>query len=176
MLTISNLGKRFGISRTTILYYEREGLLQPASRAANGYRWYGEQEISRLERIKEYRSFGVAVRDIRTLLDEESELAHESLLKKRFSELEIEIQRLRSQQESLLTLLRQSKVVPDGIMTRERWSEIMRGAGMTEMDMRNWHREFESREPLAHQEFLESLNIDQAEIRRIRKWSRQRGP
>jgi hypothetical protein len=37
--------------------------------------------------------------------------------------------------------------------------------------MRKWHREFEAREPVAHQEFLESLNLDADEIRRIRDWS-----
>ncbi|NIA27295.1 MAG: MerR family DNA-binding transcriptional regulator [Desulfobulbaceae bacterium] len=35
MLTISKLAKRFGLSRATILYYEREGLLDPAGRATS---------------------------------------------------------------------------------------------------------------------------------------------
>jgi hypothetical protein len=50
----------------------------------------------------------------------------------------------------------------------------MRAAGMSDGDMRNWHCEFETREPLAHQEFLESLNLDSDEIRRIRRWSQER--
>ena len=58
-------------------------------------------------------------------------------------------------------------------MTRSRWSSIMRAAGMSNEDMRNWHREFESREPEAHQEFLESLNIESEEVTRIREWSRK---
>lgn len=47
----------------------------------------------------------------------------------------------------------------------------MIAAGMSNDDMRYWHREFEAREPLAHQEFLESLNLDNNEIGRIRRWS-----
>lgn len=39
-------------------------------------------------------------------------------------------------------------------------------------DMQNWHKEFEKLEPDAHQEFLESLNIDEQEIKQIREWSR----
>ena len=35
MLTISKLGKRFGLSRATILYYEREGLLEQAPESLN---------------------------------------------------------------------------------------------------------------------------------------------
>ena len=49
----------------------------------------------------------------------------------------------------------------------------MRAAGMSDEDMRNWHREFEAREPLAHQEFLESLYLDTDEIRQIRHWSQE---
>ena len=42
---------------------------------------------------------------------------------------------------------------------------------MSDEDMRNWHREFEAREPLAQEEFLKSLNLDADEIKRIRGWS-----
>ena len=51
MLTVTRLARRYGISRTTILYYERQGLLLPAHRSENGYRWYSDAEIERLEAI-----------------------------------------------------------------------------------------------------------------------------
>jgi len=173
MLTISKLAKRFGLSRATILYYEREGLLEPASRAANGYRWYGEREIERLKQIAGFRSYGVSVRDIRELLARDSDQAHEQILRKRFAQMETEIQDLRRQQQSLLAILEQTPEAPQPPMSKERWSGIMRAAGMSDGDMSNWHREFEAREPLAHQEFLESLNLDSDEIRRIRHWSQE---
>ena len=171
MLTISKLGKRFGLSRATILYYEREGLLEPASRAANGYRSYGNKEIARLQQIVGFRSYGVPVRDIRELLARDSDQAHEQILRKRFAQMETEIQDLRRQQRSLLAILEQGQDSPQPAMSKERWSGIMAAAGMSDDDMRNWHCEFEAREPLAHQEFLESLNLDTVEIERIRRWS-----
>jgi len=171
MLTISKLGKRFGLSRATILYYEREGLLDPASRAANGYRWYGDSEVERLQQIVGFRSYGVPVRDIRELLAKDSDQAHEQILRKRFAQMETEIQDLRRQQESLLAILEQGQDSPQPAMSKERWSGIMSAAGMSDDDMRNWHCEFEAREPQAHQEFLESLNLDTAEVERIRRWS-----
>ena len=58
------------------------------------------------------------------------------------------------------TNLEQAPESPQPPMSKERWSGIMRAAGMSDEDMRNWHREFEAREPLAHQEFLESLNLN----------------
>jgi len=171
MLTISKLGKRFGLSRATILYYEREGLLKPASRAANGYRYYGEKEVERLTQIVGFRSYGVPVRDIRDLLARDGAQAHEQILRKRFAQMETEIQDLRRQQQALLAILDQGQDSPQPAMSKERWSGILAAAGMSNDDMRNWHCEFEAREPQAHQEFLESLNLDTAEIERIRRWS-----
>ena len=172
MLTISKLGQKFGLSRTALLYYEREGLLEPASRATNGYRWYGESEIERLKQIVGFRSYGVPVNDIRELLERKSAQAHEQILRKRFTQMETEIQDLRRQQRSLLAILEQAQDLPKPAMSKERWTDIMYAAGMNDNDMRNWHREFEAREPLAHQEFLESLNLEKEEVLRIREWSK----
>jgi DNA-binding transcriptional MerR regulator len=172
MLSVSKLAKQFGLSRATILYYEKEGLLDPATRASNGYRFYGEKEIERLRRICGYRSYGVPVRDIRELLERESDATIERVLRRRFDQLEEEIGILREQQRALVKILERSELNRQPSMTKERWTSIMCAAGMSDSDMRNWHREFEAREPTAHQEFLESLNIDSDEVTRIREWSR----
>ncbi len=60
------------------------------------------------------------------------------------------------------------------MISKDRWVEIMRAAGLKEQDMHNWHVQFEKMEPEAHQEFLESLGIQEAEIKKIREWSRGR--
>ena len=44
--------------------------------------------------------------------------------------------------------------------------------GMSEDDMRRWHVEFERLSPRAHQDFLESLGLEDGEVTRIREWSR----
>ncbi|WP_394202958.1 MerR family DNA-binding transcriptional regulator [Shewanella waksmanii] len=36
MYTVSQLAKKCNTSRTTVLYYERQGLVQPALRSDNG--------------------------------------------------------------------------------------------------------------------------------------------
>ena len=59
MLTVTQLARECGISRTTILYYEKEQLLLPTVRSENGYRWYGDKEIERLKAISSYRSYGL---------------------------------------------------------------------------------------------------------------------
>jgi MerR family transcriptional regulator, thiopeptide resistance regulator len=172
VLTVGQLAKRCGLSRATLLYYEREGLLRPSVRAANGYRYYGDAEVERIRRIAGYRSYGVSIADIRDLLGRESSGATEQVLRKRFGQLDREIATLRQQQSALVAILERADLRPQQAMTKERWTEIMRAAGMSDEDMLQWHREFEAREPRAHQEFLESLNLSAGEVNRIRAWSR----
>ncbi|EME0154786.1 MerR family transcriptional regulator, partial [Vibrio vulnificus] len=156
-----------GVSRTTILYYEKEELLIPAYRSENGYRWYGEKEIKRLEAITSYRSYGLSVSSIRSLLNRDGE-SQAKILKDHFNELEREIQNLRRQQKAVVMLLQEPSLLEENIVNKERWVEIMVAAGFTETDMVKWHQKFEELEPLEHQKFLESLGISNDEIATIR--------
>jgi len=54
------------------------------------------------------------------------------------------------------------------VMNKEKWVLLFREIGLDEATMKQWHREFEARYPDGHQSFLEWLNIDEDEIRRIR--------
>ncbi|MEH6578066.1 MAG: MerR family transcriptional regulator [Amphritea sp.] len=170
MLTITALAKQAKLSRTAILYYEREELLQPATRGSNGYRLYGEKELQRLLLISSYRSLGVPVSEIHQLLSSGGN--QQQVLQKQLTHLEQEIQHLRQQQRAIITFLEQPELQEDKMVTKERWTQIMRASGMTDEDMQNWHIQFEKLEPEAHQEFLESLQIDPAEIQQIRAFER----
>ncbi|PSW18098.1 MerR family DNA-binding transcriptional regulator [Photobacterium sanctipauli] len=171
MLTVTALAKHCNVSRTTVLYYERAGLLQPAQRADNGYRYYGDKEIKRLESILSYRSFGIPVEDIAPLLDSQCEQSQQQLLTDQFNALESEIQRLRKQQSAIVATLNQPSLLTSGMLTKEKWTALLAASGMSEEDMTNWHIQFEKMEPQAHQQFLESLGIDTDEIERIRQLS-----
>ncbi|MCF6194645.1 MAG: MerR family transcriptional regulator [Kangiellaceae bacterium] len=168
MLTVSQLAKKFNISRATIFYYERKGILLSKLRSENGYRWYGEQEVKRLELIISYRSFGLPVAKLTELIERNDEIVQQRILRDQFSTLEKEILRLRLQQKTVVQLLKQPQLLENKMVTKERWTEIMREAGLTDEDMLNWHRKFESMEPGEHQLFLESLGIQEGEIKRIR--------
>ena len=173
MLTVSQLAKQFHLSRATVLYYEKEGLLAPAYRSDNGYRWYGVDEIQRLENILAYRSFGLPVTEIKNLLDNSNSDLQEAALRKQFCHLETEIQTLRRQQRAIVNLLEHPEILEENMVTKDRWVEIMRASGLNDDDMNNWHRQFEKLEPQAHQEFLESLSISASEITQIRAQSRK---
>ncbi|WP_432473102.1 MerR family transcriptional regulator [Amphritea sp. HPY] len=172
MFTVSNLAERAGLSRTSVLYYEREGLLLPAARAANGYRLYSDKELDRLQLIVNYRALGLPVAEIRVLLDRDAGV-QQKILQRQLVHLQGEIERLQQQQRTIVSFLEQPESEEKIMVSKERWTAIMRASGMTDEDMRNWHVQFEKLEPQGHQEFLESLKIDAEEIKTIRQWSKE---
>lgn len=174
MLSVSQLAKKHNLSRTTILYYEKKGLLMPNSRSTNGYRWYGDKECERLQEILAYRSFGVPLAKMSLLIDSKNDLEQEQILKDQFNTIEAEINKLRQQQRAIITLLETPDLLVDNSVNKEQWVAIMKASGFNENDMKNWHIEFENMRPDAHRKFLESLNIDTDEIKKIRSWSKSK--
>jgi len=174
METISDLSVRCGLSRSALLYYDRLGLLKPYKRSRSGYRLYSSAEFDRLEQICMYRQMGIPLKEMKKLLDASGGSASVGILRKRLHGLNREIANLRKQQRCILELLKQRQL-QQGVemINKERWVEIMRAAGLTDQDMHNWHIQFEKMEPESHQEFLESLGIGAAEIKKIRNWSRR---
>jgi MerR family transcriptional regulator, thiopeptide resistance regulator len=172
MLTVSKLAERFNLSRTTILYYEKEGLLAPASRADNGYRWYGDKELIQLESIVNYRSFGLSIKEIKKLLTKPKESLQKKIMRQQFNYLEIAIKKLRQQQLAIVNFLEAPDLLKNQDMSKDKWTSIMTASGMSDEDMVNWHNEFEKLQPEGHQAFLQSLNIDADEIEEIRSWSK----
>ncbi|MEU6368993.1 heavy metal-responsive transcriptional regulator [Streptomyces sp. NPDC046931] len=65
---ISQLAERCGVPATTLRFYETAGLLS-AERTASGYRVYGEDAVDRLAFISSAKLLGLALEEIRDLLD-----------------------------------------------------------------------------------------------------------
>jgi DNA-binding transcriptional MerR regulator len=57
-----------GVSVRTLHYYDEVGLLKPASRAANNYRFYDEAQLLTLQQILFYRELGFELKQIKQLL------------------------------------------------------------------------------------------------------------
>lgn len=171
-LTVGRLARQFGLSRSTLLYYHRIGVLVPSRRGHNGYRQYAPADVRRLEAIVRYRQAGVPLADIVRLLDgPDDELA--TVLERRLAALNAEIATLREQQRIVVGLLRSEREgVELTVMSRERWTRLLETAGFSDDDMRRWHVIFERHDPEAHHEFLRFLSIPDDEIETIRGWSR----
>jgi MerR family transcriptional regulator, Zn(II)-responsive regulator of zntA len=67
-LRIGELATESGLSRDTLRYYERLGLLAPALRTAGNFRAYEPTALDRLRFIKTAQSHGLSLREIRELL------------------------------------------------------------------------------------------------------------
>src|SRR3974390_1029046 len=177
MLTVTKLARRCGVSRTALLYYESIGLMPPPQRSSGNYRCYSEADAQRLSAIRAYRNAGLTLDDIRAILkatsrrDGDAAKSASGVLKRRFIELDAEIEALRAHQHAILQLLGSRALGKAEMITKEKWVSIMRSCGFTEDQMHRWHVEFERSAPEEHQEFLEFLPIPPAEIKTIREWS-----
>lgn len=171
MLTISQLARRFGLSRSTLLYYDSIGLLSPSLRSRANYRLYSQADVERMELIDLYRQAGLALKDIARVLGSDQGAA--GILGERLRSLGEEIRALRRQQQMIVDLLRDEAALRQArSLDKQRWVAILRATGLDDDDMCRWHVEFERLSPAAHQDFLEALGLDDAEIARIRDGSR----
>ncbi len=171
MDTVGRLARKFGLSRTALLYYDRIGLLCPSGRSPAGYRLYSDDDARRLEQINTFRTAGLSLQDIKRILDApETDLA--AVLERRLLELNQEIDDLRAQQRLIVGLLR-SDHLRDlvGVMNRQTWVSLLSASGFSPEDMRQWHVAFERHAPDKHQQFLEFLCIPDDDIRTIRSWA-----
>ncbi|MBR2564358.1 MAG: MerR family transcriptional regulator, partial [Paenibacillus sp.] len=67
MILIGELAKKTNISKRTLHYYEQIELLQPTLIMENGYRYYDENAILRLQKILLLKSIGFTLEQIKEL-------------------------------------------------------------------------------------------------------------
>jgi DNA-binding transcriptional MerR regulator len=68
MLTISQFADRSGLSPSALRFYERKGLLLPATRRENGYRAYAPAQVGEARFISSLRAAGISISAIREFL------------------------------------------------------------------------------------------------------------
>lgn len=175
MYRISQLAQKFGLSRSTLLYYDQEGLLSPSGRSEAGYRLYSDRDLERLAAIASFRKAGLSIEDIRAIMAA-SQDGEESVLRRRLAAIGEEIEVLKAQQHLLARMLRvQSGEALPASVDKETWVAMLRAAGMDDQAMETWHAEFERRAPQAHHAFLLTLGISEQEVLVIREWSAAAG-
>ncbi len=68
--TVSLVAKISGVTVRALQHYDKIGLLKPAERARSGYRYYGKNELYRLQQILFFKELGFSLKKIRHILDE----------------------------------------------------------------------------------------------------------
>lgn len=69
MLTVKQVAKVSGVSVRTLHHYDEIGLLKPAHIGRNRYRYYGREELLRLQQILIHRELGISLSEIGAILD-----------------------------------------------------------------------------------------------------------
>jgi MerR family copper efflux transcriptional regulator len=68
-MQIGELAKQAGVNVQTIRFYERKKLLPAPKRKPSGYRVYSEEDLHRLRFIRQAKSLGFSLDEIREILD-----------------------------------------------------------------------------------------------------------
>ena len=69
MYTIGQIAERANTSTDSIRFYEREGLIAPATRSESGYRLYTDEAVRRLAFVRHAQECGFALSEIKELLE-----------------------------------------------------------------------------------------------------------
>ena len=67
-LSVSELARRAGVELSTIRYYERRGLVKPASRRSSGYREYDADAIRRVRFVRHAQELGFSLDEVAELM------------------------------------------------------------------------------------------------------------
>jgi DNA-binding transcriptional MerR regulator len=67
-MSVGELAKRMGISVRTLQYYDKEGLLSPATHSEGGRRLYSQKDMVKLHQILSFKYLGFSLEDIRNKL------------------------------------------------------------------------------------------------------------
>ena len=121
MLTIGRLAEAVGLEAKTLRYYDRVGLLPPATRTPAGYRLYDDGAVGRLRFIRRAKALGISLADVRRILAVRDEgvapCSHIlELVSRNLSEVESQIAQLEDLRADLRRLQRQlRRRIPVGV-------------------------------------------------------------
>ena len=140
MYLIAELAECVGLSRSTLLYYEKQGLIA-GKRQANGYRIYSEKDAQRLRLIQKLQAGGLTLKECKACLNSRVD---RSLLLNRLQQLDEDIARKQQSRQLLAAML---------------------GEG----ELKAWHQSLDEVAPDAHLEWLMNQGFTEKEALRL-KW------
>lgn len=69
-LQIGEVAERTGVTQRTLRFYEEKGLLKPPTRMEGGFRLYSEDDVRRVEQIKQLQSLlGFTLAEIKEMVE-----------------------------------------------------------------------------------------------------------
>lgn len=105
---IKEISELTQVSVRMLHHYDKIGLLKPAMRTSNGYRWYSERDLAKLQQIIALKFFGFSLSQIKTMLQQELSIAQS--LNAQQQMLQNQVESLRLALDTLGTVLQKYKV------------------------------------------------------------------
>jgi DNA-binding transcriptional MerR regulator/SAM-dependent methyltransferase len=152
MASISSVSTIIGVARSTLLYYERIGIISPERNPGNGYREYSQKDIDTLLLVRQLQVAGFTLKECAGIM---AGTLDPDLIRKRYQTLEQKTETMIMAKELVKSLLVRA--------TGETLS-----VGDHESRGRNWHAEFERKGAEAHTAWLERLGFSEKERLYIR--------
>ena len=140
MYKISELATLVGLSRTALLYYEKQQLIA-GRRLENGYRVYSEKDVQRVRLIQQLQAGGLTLQECKVCLEAKVD---KQLLRNRLEALDEEIEQKQQSRKLLAAML---------------------GEG----DLKSWHEDLDKLAPDAHLDWLIKQGFSEKEALRL-KW------
>lgn len=106
-MKILEVEERLGISRQTLIYYEKEGFIHP-QREQNNYRNYSEKDIEKLQTVLELRNMGISVENIKRIFH--GDVSIKDILDQQQISLQKEKEKIEQLNESISHYLQKQKV------------------------------------------------------------------
>jgi DNA-binding transcriptional MerR regulator len=118
MMPIGKVARVVGIRASAIRYYEAQGIIRPAARSLNGYRFYRDEAVNLLAFVKRGQSLGLTLKEIKSLLelscDDRRRCGHvKQLAREHLQQIDKTIAELQQLQSELRALLRRKVRRPD---------------------------------------------------------------
>ncbi|NOH78626.1 MerR family transcriptional regulator [Vibrio sp. RE86] len=140
MYQISELATKVGLSRTALLYYEKQKLIT-GRRLENGYRVYSDKDVQRVRLIQQLQAGGLTLQECKICLEAKID---RQLLQNRLVALDEEIE-------------------------RKQQSRTLLAAMLGEGDLKAWHEGLDKLAPDAHLDWLMKQGFSEKEALRL-KW------
>ncbi len=137
---ISELANAVGLSRSTLLYYEKQGLIK-GKRLNNGYRVYSDKDLQRLRLMLKLQAGGLTLKECQACLEAKVD---RQLLQQRLNALDEEIAQKQASRDLLAALLGQG-------------------------NLKEWHKSVDEVAPDAHLDWLMKQGFTHKEALRL-KW------
>jgi DNA-binding transcriptional MerR regulator/predicted O-methyltransferase YrrM len=137
---ISEFAEKVGLSRSTVLYYEKIGLIQ-SQRTISNYRIFNDKDVQRIILLNQLKNSGLNLKECQACLNGKIDKA---VLEKRLIQLEKEIQQKQISRDLLTTILGKSS-------------------------QKKWHQQTQKLAPEAHFEWLMKQGFTEREALHL-KW------